>query len=182
MSSCATLFTKSSQEVTFKGIPGTAIIDKDRNTPIAEVGSNGFATANVRKKLKSKNLTAQKDGYQTADYTLDTKIQGWFWGNLVLGGIPGMAIDAATGAFAEGGIAGQTRQSLLNVQAVLAAAGLTMDHVIKTTVFLNDMNDFAEMNQVYASFFEKEAPARSAVEVARLPKDAAVEIEAIAVR
>lgn len=97
MSSCATLFTKSSQEVTFKGIPGTAIIDKDRNTPIAEVGSNGFATANVRKKLKSKNLTAQKDGFQTADYTLDTKIQGWFWGNLVLGGIPGMAIDAATG-------------------------------------------------------------------------------------
>ena len=93
-----------------------------------------------------------------------------------------LPIDAATGAFAEGGIAGQTRQSLLNVQAVLAAAGLTMDHVIKTTVFLNDMNDFAEMNQVYASFFEKEAPARSAVEVARLPKDALVEIEAIAVR
>ncbi len=93
-----------------------------------------------------------------------------------------LPIDPATGVFAEGGVAGQTRQSLLNVQAVLAAAGLTMDHVIKTTVFLNDMNDFAEMNQVYASFFEKEAPARSAVEVARLPKDALVEIEAIAVR
>ena len=93
-----------------------------------------------------------------------------------------LPIDPATGVFAEGGVAGQTRQSLLNVQAVLAAAGLTMDHVIKTTVFLNDMNDFAEMNQVYASFFEKEAPARSAVEVARLPKEALVEIEAIAVR
>ena len=91
-----------------------------------------------------------------------------------------LPIDPATGVFAEGGVAGQTRQSLLNVQAVLAA--VTMDHVIKTTVFLNDMNDFAEMNQVYASFFEKEAPARSAVEVARLPKDALVEIEAIAVR
>lgn len=79
-------------------------------------------------------------------------------------------------------MAGQTRQSLLNVQAVLAEAGLTMDHVIKTTVFLKDMNDFAEMNQTYAAFFEKDPPARSAVEAARLPKDAAVEIEAIAVR
>ena len=93
-----------------------------------------------------------------------------------------LPIDPATGVFAEGGVAGQTRQSLLNVQAVLAEAGLTMDHVIKTTVFLKDMNDFAEMNQTYATFFEKDPPARSAVEVARLPKDAAVEIEAIAVR
>lgn len=93
-----------------------------------------------------------------------------------------LPVDPATGAFAEGGIAGQTRQSLLNVQAVLAEAGLTMDHVIKTTVFLKDMNDFAEMNQTYAAFFEKDPPARSAVEAARLPKDAAVEIEAIAVR
>ena len=93
-----------------------------------------------------------------------------------------LPIDPATGVFAEGGVAGQTRQSLLNVQAVLAEAGLTMDHVIKTTVFLKDMNDFAEMNQTYATFFEKDPPARSAVEAARLPKDAAVEIEAIAVR
>lgn len=93
-----------------------------------------------------------------------------------------LPLDPATGAFAEGGIAGQTRQSLLNIQAILAEAGLTMDNVIKTTVFLKDMNDFAEMNSAYAAFFEQDPPARSAVEVARLPKDAAVEIEAIAVR
>lgn len=91
-----------------------------------------------------------------------------------------LPVDPATGAFAEGGIAGQTRQSLLNVQAVLAEAGLTMEDIIKTTVFLNDMNDFAAMNEVYATFFPADPPARSAVEVARLPKDALVEIEAIA--
>ena len=91
-----------------------------------------------------------------------------------------LPVDPATGAFAEGGIAGQTRQSLLNVQAILAEAGLTMENIIKTTVFLKDMNDFAAMNEVYASFFPGNPPARSAVEVARLPKDALVEIEAIA--
>lgn len=93
-----------------------------------------------------------------------------------------LPIDASTGAFAPGGVAEQTRQSLENVRAVLAQAGLGMEHVIKTTVFLKDMNDFAAMNEVYASFFPSEPPARSAVEVARLPKDALVEIEAIAVR
>nr|WP_325183173.1 RidA family protein [uncultured Oscillibacter sp.] len=93
-----------------------------------------------------------------------------------------LPIDPATGAFPEGGIAAQTRQSLENVKAVLAAAGLELADVIKTTVFLNDMNDFAAMNQVYAEFFPENPPARSAVEVARLPKDALVEIEAIAVK
>ena len=91
-------------------------------------------------------------------------------------------IDPATGAVVEGGIAEQTRQSLTNVQAVLAAAGLTMENVIKTTVFLKNMNDFAAMNEVYATFFTGNPPARSAVEVARLPKDVLVEIEAIAVK
>ena len=93
-----------------------------------------------------------------------------------------LPIDPATGAFAEGGIAGQTRQSLENVKAVLAADGLGLENVIKTTVFLKDMNDFAAMNEVYATFFAADPPARSAVEVARLPKDALVEIEAIAVK
>jgi len=93
-----------------------------------------------------------------------------------------LPIDVSTGAFAEGGVAGQTRQSLENVKAILAQAGLGMENIIKTTVFLKDMNDFAAMNEVYAAFFPGEPPARSAVEVARLPKDAAVEIEAIAVR
>jgi len=93
-----------------------------------------------------------------------------------------LPIDPATGAFASGGIAGQTRQSLKNIQAILAQAGLEMENVIKTTVFLQDMDDFAAMNEVYATFFPADPPARSAVEVARLPKGALVEIEAIAVR
>ena len=107
--------------------------------------------------------------------------QGIDAGSIVItsGQVP---IDPATGAVVEGGIAAQTRQSLTNVQAVLAAAGLTMDNVIKTTVFLKNMNDFAAMNEVYATFFTGNPPARSAVEVARLPKDVRVEIEAIAVK
>ena len=93
-----------------------------------------------------------------------------------------LPVDPATGAFAEGGIGEQTRQALENVKAVLAAAGLGMENIIKTTVFLKDMNDFAAMNEVYATFFPSNPPARSAVEVARLPKDARIEIEAIAVK
>ena len=91
-----------------------------------------------------------------------------------------LPIDPATGAFPEG-IQAQTRQSLSNVKAILEEAGLTMDAVLKTTVFLSDMNNFGAMNEVYTSFFtEGSFPARSAVEVARLPKDALVEIEVIA--
>lgn len=91
-----------------------------------------------------------------------------------------LPIDPATGAFPEG-IKAQTQQSLTNVKAILEEAGLTMDNVIKTTVFLSDMNNFGAMNEVYAAFFtEGSYPARSAVEVARLPKDALVEIEVIA--
>ena len=91
-----------------------------------------------------------------------------------------LPIDPATGAFAGDGIAVQTRQSLKNVQAVLEAGGSSLGNVLKTTVFLKNMDDFAAMNEVYATFFEGEPPARSAVEVARLPKGALVEIEAIA--
>lgn len=91
-----------------------------------------------------------------------------------------LPIDPATGVFPEG-IAAQTRQSLKNVEAILAQAGSGMGAIVKTTVFLNDMNDFGAMNEVYQEFFgEGGYPARSAVEVARLPKDALVEIEAIA--
>ena len=91
-----------------------------------------------------------------------------------------LPIDPSTGSFPEG-IAEQTRQSLTNVKAILAEAGVGMDRVIKTTVFLSDMNNFGAMNEVYATFFgEGGYPARSAVEVARLPKDALVEIEVIA--
>lgn len=94
-----------------------------------------------------------------------------------------LPVDPESGSFAGSDIASQTRQSLKNVQAVLEASGLTMENVVKTTVFLKDMNDFAGMNAVYAEFFrEGNYPARSAVEVARLPKDALVEIEAIAAK
>ncbi len=107
--------------------------------------------------------------------------QGVEAGGLVItsGQIP---LDPATGKFPDG-IREQTRQSLANVQAILAAAGTDLAHVLKTTVFLKDMNDFAAMNEVYATFFPEGAyPARSAVEVARLPKDALVEIEVIAAK
>ena len=100
-------------------------------------------------------------------------------GNLVYtsGQLP---IDPATGAFPEGGVKEQTRQSLLNVQAILHAAGLTMNDVVKTTVFMADMNDFADMNGVYSQFFAEPFPARSAVAVKTLPKGALVEIEVVA--
>ena len=95
--SCATLFTKKTQEVNFKGVPGTTIIDKDKNKVVTEIGSNGFGVGKFSKQLKKKNIEARKDGYQSRDYEMGTKIQGWFWGNILFGGIPGMAIDAATG-------------------------------------------------------------------------------------
>ena len=100
-------------------------------------------------------------------------------GNLIYtsGQIP---INPATGSFVEGGIKEQTRQSLLNVKAILEEAGLTMGHVVKTTVFMADMNDFADMNSVYAEFFTEPYPARSAVAVKTLPKGALVEIEVVA--
>ena len=93
-----------------------------------------------------------------------------------------LPIDPATGAFAEGGIGAQTRQSLLNVQAILTQAGLTMDNVVKATVFLDDINDFAAMNEIYATFFTSNPPARSAFQVGKLPKGGLVEIETIAVK
>ncbi len=100
-------------------------------------------------------------------------------GNLIYtsGQIP---IDPATGQFVEGGIKEQTRQSLSNIQAILQETGLTMASVVKTTVFLADMADFADMNSIYAEFFTEPYPARSAVAVKTLPKNALVEIEVVA--
>ena len=91
-----------------------------------------------------------------------------------------LPIDPATGAFPEGGVAEQTRQSLTNARAILRAAGLDLGNVVKTTVFLADMADFGAMNEVYAQFFAAPFPARSAVAVKDLPKGARVEIECIA--
>ena len=101
-------------------------------------------------------------------------------GNLVFasGQIP---IDPATGEFVAGGIAEQTEQVLRNLAAVFEAAGVGLNQVVKTTVFLADMEDFAAMNEVYGCFFGEQPPARATVQAARLPRDAKVEIEAIAV-
>lgn len=100
-------------------------------------------------------------------------------GNLIYtsGQIP---INLATGVFVEGGIKEQTRQSLNNIKAILEEAGISMRNVIKTTIFLADMNDFGDMNAVYAEFFSEPYPARSAVAVKSLPKGALIEIEVVA--
>ena len=121
------------------------------------------------KKISSKNAPAASGPYSQSIQV----------GSLVFtsGQIP---IDPATGVFVPGGIKEQTRQSLPNVKTVLEAAGLTMRNVVKTTVFMADMNDFAEMNIVYAEFFAEPYPARSAVAVKSLPKGALVEIEVVA--
>ena len=95
----------------------------------------------------------------------------------VSGQIP---IDPETGRFVAGGIAEQTQQVIKNLSRVLEAAGSGLDKVVKTTVFLADMEEFAAMNEVYGKFFSAEPPARATVEAARLPRDARVEIEAIA--
>jgi 2-iminobutanoate/2-iminopropanoate deaminase len=100
-------------------------------------------------------------------------------GNLlfVSGQVP---IDPTTGALVDGDISAQTRRVFQNLGAILAAAGTSFDAVVRTTVYLMDMNDFAAMNEVYGTFFAAPAPARATVQVARLPKDARIEIDVIA--
>ncbi len=93
-----------------------------------------------------------------------------------------LPIDPAIGEFAPGGIKEQTRQSLTNAKAILEEAGISLANVMKTTVFLSDMNDFAAMNEVYAEFFNEPFPARSAIAVKTLPKNALVEVECIAAK
>lgn len=121
------------------------------------------------KSISTKNAPAAIGPYSQAIRT----------GNLVFvsGQLP---IDPSTGHFAEGGIKELTRQCLTNISNILKEAGTDMAHVIKTTVFLTDMNDFAAMNEVYATFFKDPFPARSAVAIKTLPKNAIVEIECIA--
>ncbi len=93
-----------------------------------------------------------------------------------------LPIDPATGAFAPGGVKGQTRQSITNAKEILAAAGLELSDVVKTTVLLADIADFGAMNEVYAEFFAEPYPARSAFAVKDLPKGALVEIEMVAAK
>lgn len=90
-------------------------------------------------------------------------------------------LDPATGQVVDGGIAAQTERVLENIKSVLEACGSSLDQVVKTTVFLKDMSEFAQMNEVYARYFSANPPARSTVEAARLPRDVRVEIEAIAI-
>jgi len=92
-----------------------------------------------------------------------------------------LGMDPTSGELVEGGIQAQTRQALTNLKAVLEAAGCSLDYVVKTTVFLRDISEFGLMNEVYGEFFTKDFPARSAFQVAALPKGASVEIEAVAV-
>jgi 2-iminobutanoate/2-iminopropanoate deaminase len=107
-------------------------------------------------------------------YSQAVVVDGWVFCS---GQIP---IDPLTGQMVQEDVAGQTRQVFLNLQHVLAAAGAGFDGVVKTTVYLADMNDFAAMNEVYGTMFSSPAPARSTIQAARLPRDARVEIDVIA--
>ncbi|GMB01961.1 RidA family protein [Pelosinus sp. IPA-1] len=108
-------------------------------------------------------------------YSQGIKANGFLF---VSGQLP---VDPKTGEFPEGGIEAQTRQSLENSKAILAAEGVSLDKVVKTNVFLQNMKDFIAMNKVYAEYFVEAAPARACVEFAKLPKNALVEIELIAI-
>ena len=107
-------------------------------------------------------------------YSQGIKAGGWVWCS---GQLP---LDPETGEMVEGSVGELTRRVLLNVKAVCEAGGATLDQLVKCTVYLADMDDFAEMNEVFADFFPNTPPARAAVEVARLPKDARLEIDAVA--
>ncbi|MGN1232385.1 MAG: RidA family protein [Candidatus Cryptobacteroides sp.] len=123
-----------------------------------------------------KPIITEKAPAAIGPYSQAVEVNGFVYAS---GQLP---IDPVTGAFPEGGIKEQTRQSLLNVTAILEEAGLTLSNVVKTTVYLADMGDFADMNSVYSEFFKAPYPARSAVAVKALPKGAMVEIEVIAAR
>lgn len=87
LSACATLVTKGSQEITFRGISGTTVTDTKKNTVIAEIAQNGFATVRLKKRLSGVDVKATKEGYDPLNIHMGTKIQPWFWGNILLGGI-----------------------------------------------------------------------------------------------
>lgn len=123
-----------------------------------------------------KALTTEKAPAAIGPYSQAIEANGFVYAS---GQLP---IDPATGAFPEGGVKEQTWQSILNAQAILRSAGLELSNVVKTTVLLSDIADFAAMNEVYAEFFGEPYPARSAFAVRALPKGALVEIEMIAAR
>lgn len=123
-----------------------------------------------------KQISTQNAPAAIGPYSQAIEVNGFVYAS---GQLP---IDPATGAFPEGGVKEQTRQSLLNVKAILEEAGLALSNVVKTTVYLADMDDFAAMNEVYSQFFAQPFPARSAIAVKALPKGALVEVEVVAAR
>lgn len=123
-----------------------------------------------------KQISTQNAPAAIGPYSQAIEVNGFVYAS---GQLP---IDPATGAFPEGGVKEQTRQSLLNVKAILEEAGLALSNVVKTTVYLADMDDFAAMNEVYSQFFAQPFPARSAIAVKSLPKGALVEVEVVAAR
>lgn len=123
-----------------------------------------------------KQISTQNAPAAIGPYSQAIEVNGFVYAS---GQLP---IDPATGAFPEGGVKEQTRQSLLNVNAILEEAGLALANVVKTTVYLADMGDFAAMNEVYSQFFAQPFPARSAIAVKALPKGALVEVEVVAAR
>ena len=124
--------------------------------------------------MKKEIITSDKAPKAIGPYSVATK-----FGDLIFTAGQ-LGFDPQTGELVSGGVEAETRQALTNLQNVLEAAGSSLDNVLKTTVFLRDINDFARMNAVYAEFFKEYCPARSAFQVVALPKGGAVEIESIA--
>jgi 2-iminobutanoate/2-iminopropanoate deaminase len=149
-----------------------------RRDAIAALGALGLApsglTARKRSSGMKKEIKTDKAPKAIGPYSQAIVANGFVF---VSGQIP---IDPATGNLNTGTIEDQARQVLKNVSAVLEAAGTSLDNVVKAGVFLADMNDFAKMNVIYGEFFKSPYPARAAVQVARLPRDVKIEIEAIA--
>lgn len=124
--------------------------------------------------MNKTTLSTTKAPSAIGPYSQGIKANGFIF---VSGQLP---LDPATGTFPIGGIQEQTNQSLLNIKNILESAGISLENVVKTTVLLKDINNFSSMNEIYAKFFQKDCPARSAFQVVALPKDALVEIEVIA--
>jgi 2-iminobutanoate/2-iminopropanoate deaminase len=125
-------------------------------------------------RMKKRSIKTENGPHPIGPYSKAIMVNGFIF---VSGQTP---LDPATGELVSGDVAAQTRQALRNIACILAAAGVSLEQVIKTTVFLTDMHDFTLMNEAYAHFFPHEPPARSTVGVLSLPRDARVEIEAIA--
>lgn len=141
---------------------------------VAMIGPNLFSS-DGRSHSMQKEIKTEKAPKAIGPYSQAIKANGFVFTS---GQIP---IDPATGKLSTGSIEEQTRLVLTNLKAVLEAAGSSLDNAVKCTVFLHDMNDFTRMNAVYSKFFKPPYPARAAVQVARLPKDVKIEIEAIAI-